>query len=88
MFLVPVFLCEDDAGGAFGGGGSVTRAVGTGLNDMHHAVFTWVTADIERVCSHQYPAHRLYPRNSYRFFFASYVSMVLVTMVHVVSPRW
>ena len=54
---------ERDSCLCFGGGGSVTRTVGTGLNDMHHTASTLrITADIERVCSHQNPAHRLYSR--------------------------
>ena len=62
MFLSSVGVSEDDAGVGFGGGGSVTRAVGTCLDDMHHAIFTGVAADIERVCSHQNASHRLYTR--------------------------
>ena len=63
VFLSAEGLGEDDAGVSFGGGGSVTRAVGAGLNDMHHAASAFrITADIERVCSHQYAAHRLNPR--------------------------
>ena len=59
--LVGETLGEGDAGAELGGGGSVTRAVGTGLDDMHHATTSGrVSADIERVCSHQNAAHRIY----------------------------
>ena len=95
MLVVTVLLPEHDACGAFGGRGSVTRAVGTGLDDMHHAVFPGIPADIERVCSHKYAAHRLYPRvklhacHQYtKFFFASYDSVVFVWIMTEVSPRW
>ena len=59
VLFMSVLLSEGDSGGAFGKGGSVTRAVGTGLDDMHHAGFGGVTADIERICSHQNASHRI-----------------------------
>ena len=63
VFLVTEGVGEGDAGTELGGGGSVTRAVGTGLDDMHHATTTFgVSADIERVCSHQNAAHRINAR--------------------------
>ena len=59
--LVAEGLGEGDAGLLFGGGGDMTGAVGSGLDDMHHTASTCrITADIERVCSHQNPAYRLY----------------------------
>ena len=52
---------EGDAGLLFGGGGDMTGTVGSGLDDMHHTASACrITADIERVCSHQNPAYRLY----------------------------
>ena len=78
MSLFAIDFREDDTCLLFGGGGSVTGAVRPGLNDMHHAAFCLrIPADIERICSHQYPAHRLNPRvklylcHSYSFFDAS-----------------
>ena len=62
VLFMSVLLSEGDSGGAFGRGGSVTRAVGTGLDDMHHAGFGGVTADIERICSHQNASHRINTR--------------------------
>ena len=63
MPLLAIDFCEDDSGLLFGGGRSVPGAIGTGLNDMHHAASCLrIPADIERICSHQYPAHRLNPR--------------------------
>ena len=60
MSLSAELFGERDAGLSFGGGGRVTRAVGTGLYDMHHTASTLrITADIERVCSHQNPAYRI-----------------------------
>ena len=67
MFLSAEGLGEDDTGLCFGGGWSVTRAVGAGLNDMHHAVFGGIAADIERVCSHQDPAYRINARVKFHF---------------------
>ena len=63
MSLPSIDFSEDDSSLLLGGGGSVTGSVRTGLNDMHHAASClWIPADIERICSHQYPAHRLNPR--------------------------
>ena len=62
MPLLPVLLAKHDSCGAFGGGGSVTRAVGAGLYDVHHAVLGRIAADIERVCSHQNAGYRIYTR--------------------------
>ena len=61
--LVAEGFGEGDAGLLFGGRGDMTGTVGSGLNDMHHTASTCrITADIERVCSHQNPAYRLYAR--------------------------
>ena len=58
--LVAEGLGEGDAGLLFGGGGDMTGAVGSSLYDMHHTASTCrITADIERVCSHQNAAHRI-----------------------------
>ena len=57
-----VLLREDDTGVCFGFRWSMTRAVGTCLDDMHYAVFAWIAANIERVCSHQNASHRFYTR--------------------------
>ena len=66
--LVAEGFGEGDAGLLFGGGGDMTGAVGSGLNDMHHTASTCrITADIERVCSHQNPAYRLYARVKVHF---------------------
>ena len=64
---------EDDACGSLGGGGNMPRAVGTGLDDMHHAApCLRIAADIERICSHQYPAYRLYARVKFHFSHRAY----------------
>ena len=63
MALAAVLFGEGDAGGGFGGGRSMSGAVGPGLYDMHHAASACrITTDIERVCSHQNATHRFYPR--------------------------
>ena len=59
----------------------MTRAVGTGLNDMHHAGFAGVTADIERVCSHQNAAHRIDSRVKLYLSHAALLLFVLLYMV-------
>ena len=62
VFFMSVLLSEEDTGVGFGWRWSMTRAVGTCLYDMHYAVFAWIAANIERVCSHQNAAHRFYTR--------------------------
>ena len=62
----------------------MTRAVGTGLNDMHHAGFAGVTADIERVCSHQNAAHRIDSRVK---LYLSHVALLLFVLLDVVESE-
>ena len=46
--------------GSLGGGGDMTGTIGSRLHDMHHTASAFgIAADIERICSHQYAAHRI-----------------------------
>ena len=66
----------------------MTGAIGSGLNDMHHATSAFrIATDIERVCSHQNPAYRIDPRVKFHlcphFFTPVYSSTVFDWIVVV-----
>ena len=68
MFLVTKPSAEGQAVGGFGVRRNMTGAIGSGLNDMHHATSAFrIATDIERVCSHQNAAYRINPRVKFHY---------------------